>query len=391
MSTLDAMGELRRDKGTGERPHWIESQSRWRARYLDADGRRRSVYSSVPGRKGERECARRRDEALRRAEQGLSGDGTERMDAFLARYLRIAQRTLRPRSFEKYEVTVRRHLVPFVGTVQVGRLRSARVADLYGELLDAGRSASTVRYTHSVLHHALNQAVSWRMIGMNPADAVKAPRAEGREIHPFTPAEVRQLLPGIEGDQLEVLVILALRTAMRLGELLGLRWGDVDQATSMLNVSRELYRHRGQWLTDAPKSGKARAVRVDADTIDMLRSYRIERSEALLARGHRVTDDDLVFLTDDAEPFDGRHLTERRFQPLLARVGLLGEPRHRFHDLRHTAATLMLAAGVHPKVVSEMLGHSDVQITLNRYSHVLPTMQAEAAAALEALTLRAAR
>lgn len=385
---IEAMGEIRRDKGLGEEPHWIASQSRWRSRFVDVGGRRRSVYSSLPGKAGKRECAKRRDAALDRVRQGLSGDGEQRLDEYLARWLKTARRDLRPRSFEKYAGTVSRHIAPFIGVLPVARLRPQRLADLYDELLEAGRSTATVRYTHAVLHAALAQAVAWRVLAVNPADAVKAPRAKGREIQPFTPAQVRDLLDGIAGDSLEVLVILALRTAMRLGELLGLRWSDIDAATSLLNVQRELYRHGGEWLTDAPKSGKARAIRVNADTIEMLRAYRLERSRALLVIGHRVEDDDLVFLTDAGDPFDGHHLTERRFQPLLARLGL---PRRRFHDLRHTAATLMLAGGIHPKVVSEMLGHADVQITLNRYSHVLPTMQAEAAAALEALTVRAAR
>jgi len=385
---IDPMGLIRRDKGTGEEPHWIASQERWRARYLDVHGRRRSVYSSIPGKPGRKACATKRDQALERARQGLSGDGAQRVDEYLSRWLKTARRDLRPRSFEKYAGVVRLHLNPRIGSLPVDRLRPQRIADLYDELLDAGRSASTVRYAHSVLHAALTQAVAWRVLAVNPADAVKAPRARAQEIKPFTPAQVEQLMAGIAGDALEVLIVMALRTAMRLGELLGLRWADVDAATSLLNVQRELYRHGGAWLTDAPKSGKQRAIRVNADTVEMLRAYRIERSEALLAIGHRVTDDDLIFLTDAAEPFDGHHLTERRFQPLLDQLGL---PRRRFHDLRHTAATLMLAGGIHPKVVSEMLGHADVQITLNRYSHVLPTMQAEAAAALEAVTVRAAR
>ena len=362
---MRAMGDIRRDRGTGEKATWIASQQRWRARYVDENGKRRAVHSSIPGRKGERECSRRRDAAIERMRQGLSEDGEQPLSEYLERWLRTARRDLRPRSFEKYAGHVNAHIVPFIGPIPIARLRPPRIADLYDQLLDAGRTPSTVRYTHSVLHAALAQGVRWRVLPANPADGVDAPRAAAREIAPFTPAEVRQLLDGIAGDPLEVLVLLALRSAMRLGELLGLRWSDVDPATRLLNVQRELYRHGGEWLTDAPKSGKARAIRVNDDTLAMLRAYRLERSEALLAIGHRLADNDLVFLTDAGDPFDGHHLTERRFRPLLRRLDL---PERRFHDLRHTAATLMLAAGVHPKVVSEMLGHADVQITLNRYA-----------------------
>lgn len=383
------VGEIRRDRGLGEEPHWIASQSRWRARYVDAAGKRRSVYSSKPGKVGRRECAKRRDEKLDAVRQGLDvGEATQKLDAYLARWLKGKRRELRPRSFEKYEGIVRRHLVPHIGAIEIGRLRPMRVSALYDDLADSGVSDASLRYVHAVLHRALETAVERNIIGRNPADRAGVRKGRAVEIQPFTPAEVRVLLDGMAGDSLEVVVILALRTAMRLGELLGLHWSDVDPATSMLNVQRERYRHKGDWLTDAPKSGKHRAIRVDADTLSMLRAYRIERSEALLRIGHRVVDSDPIFLTDAAEPFDGHHLTERRFQPMLARIGL---PRRRFHDLRHTAATLMLAAGVHPKVVSEMLGHSTVEMTMDRYAHVLPTMQAEAAAALEALTVRAAR
>ena len=385
---MATMGEIRRDKGTGEEPVWIVSQKRWRARYVDASGKRRSVSSAIAGKPGKRICAKRRDEKLDAVRQGLDvGEATQKMSAYLDRWLRSKRRQLRPRSIEKYEGIIRLHLVPHIGAVEIGRLRHGRVTALYDDLSAAGVSDASLRYVHAVLHSALEDAIP-NVIARNPADRAGVGKGKALEIQPFTPAEVRVLLDGIAGDRLEVLIILALRTAMRLGELLGLHWSDMDAGTSMLTVQRERYRHKGRWLTDAPKSGHMRAVRVDADTIEMLRAYRIERSEALLAIGHRIHDSDPVFLTDSAEPFDGHHLTERQFQPLLRRIGL---PRRRFHDLRHTAATLMLGAGVHPKVVSEMLGHSDVQITLNRYSHVTPTIQAEAAAALEALTVRAAR
>lgn len=380
---------MRRDKGTGEQPHWIESQGRWRARYLDADGRRRSVYSAKPGRSGQRECGARRDKALDLSRRGLlAADGEQRLGEYLDGWLKTAKRDLRARSFEKYAGIVRLHISPRVGTIPIARLRPQRIADFYDELLDDGRSPATVRYVHAVLHRALQQAVSWRILGINPSDAVRAPRAARSEVQPFTPAQTQQLVEGIAGDGLEVLVILALRTAMRLGELLGLRWSDVDPDRQTIKVQRELYRHKGEWMTDDPKSGQRRSIRVETDTIGMLRSYRIERAEHFLAIGHRVTEDDLVFMTDEGEPFDGHHLTERRFRPLLARLEL---PQRRFHDLRHTAATLMLGAGMNAKVVSEMLGHSTVEMTLNIYAHVLPTMQAEAAAALEALTVRSSR
>lgn len=385
---MPTMGEIRRDKGTGEKPVWIESQKRWRARYTDANGKRRSVYSTIPGRKGGRICAKRRDGKVALVQAGVDvGLASQKMDAYLTAWLK-GRLNAKPRGQQKYRDTVRLHIIPFIGNVPVGKLRTPRIKMLYAELIDAGRSAATVRYTHAVLHSALADAVQQHVIPTNYADHVETPRAMKGDIHPFTPAQTETLLVGIAGDPMEVLIILALRTAMRLGELLGLRWSDVNAGTHMLQVQRELYRLDKRWLTDDPKAGKHRSISITDDTLDLLRTYRLERSEALLKIGHRVSDDDLVFLTDAGDPIDGRRVTERRFRPLLKRIGL---PERRFHDLRHTAATLMLAAGVHVKVVSEMLGHADTTVTWNRYAHVLPTMQAEAAAALETLTRRAAR
>ncbi|MCA1570869.1 MAG: site-specific integrase [Chloroflexi bacterium] len=383
------MGDLRRDKGSGGKPLWVASQRRWRAQYVDATGKRHQVSSALPGRKGERQCVKRRDEALVAVHAGLDvGTAAQKVDAYLTSWIRGKAKTLRPRSHQRYEGIVRKHLVPHLGGLSLGRLTTGRIEALYDDLALAGVPAPTVEYAHRVLHSALSDAVRRRAMTHNPADHADVARGGKRPIHPFTPEETTRLLDGVRGHELEVLIILALRTAMRLGELLGLRWSDLNPSTRLISVERTLYRVGPEWRTGPPKSGKARAIAVTDDTLDMLRAYRLERSKALLAIGHRVQHTDSIFLTDAGEPFDGHHLTERRFRPLLRSLDL---PARRFHDIRHTAATLMLAAGVHVKVVSEMLGHADIRVTMNTYGHVTPTMQEGAAAALEALTMRAVR
>ncbi len=169
---------------------------------------------------------------------------------------------------------------------------------------------------------------------------------------------------------------------MRSGELLGLQWQDVDLDAARIQVRRTLYRlNRGWWVGEPKTSAGRRAIALTASAVDALRAHRLRQAEALLAVAVRIGPESLVFADRFGGPLNGFHLTERHFKPLLRRAGL---PVIRFHDLRHTAATLLLAQGINPKVVAEMLGHASVKVTLDVYSHVLPTMQEEAARRLDA-------
>ena len=245
------------------------------------------------------------------------------------------------------------------------------------------RSAAAIRYAHAVLHRALDQAVVWRLIERNPATGAVLPRRSRPEMRPLSTSEARRFLEAASGHPLEPLFILALTTGMRQGELLGLRWRDVDWAARRISVHHTLVRMHGRWWLGDPKTPRASARSTLTDpTLDLLRAHRAHQAERLLAIGHRITDDDFVFSDDAGEPLWGRHVTTREFGPLLRQAEL---PPIRFHDLRHTFATLQLAAGTNPKIVSEVLGHKDVAITLDRYSHAMPTMQAEAMGRLDAI------
>ncbi|MBA3586373.1 MAG: site-specific integrase [Chloroflexi bacterium] len=180
---------------------------------------------------------------------------------------------------------------------------------------------------------------------------------------------------------------MAIATGMRQGELLGLRWRDVDWDGRRIGVRHTLVRMGGQWWLGDPKTAASRrAIDLTPPTLDVLRAHRIRQAKALLGIGHRATVDDLIFTDAAGDPLWGRHVTTRQLRPLLRRAEL---PRIRFHDLRHTFATLQMAAGTNPKIVSEMLRHKDVQITLDRNSHSLPTLQAEAMGRLDVILGRA--
>jgi integrase len=205
-------------------------------------------------------------------------------------------------------------------------------------------------------------------------------------MHVLSADEARILLAAVEGDRLEALYVLALTTGMRRGELLALRWTDVDlhARAPAVHVRATLrYQNADTYFFDPPKTDKSRRrIGLSSTALEALRAHRTRQLEERLAVGVVWRDEDLVFCTPIGGALCGNHFSERDFQALLTRAGL---PRIRFHDLRHTCATLLLRRGVHPKVVSELLGHSTVTMTLDRYSHVLPDMQQAAMEAMDGI------
>jgi integrase len=238
-----------------------------------------------------------------------------------------------------------------------------------------------VRHLHRFLHRVFDQAVGWDAAPRNPAKLAAPPRAVRHEFRALTAAQCRRLLAGVRGDRLEALYVVALATGMRQGELLALRWADVDLAAGRLAVRGTLQRDQGGgWAVREPKTHRSRRqVALAPVAVAALRAHRDRQDAERRTVGSRWEDNDLVFANRVGRPLSAQNLVQRHFHPLLARLSL---PRVRFHDLRHTAATLLLAEGVHPKIVSELLGHKEVDVTLNLYSHVTPAMHQAAAEAL---------
>jgi integrase len=210
---------------------------------------------------------------------------------------------------------------------------------------------------------------------------VDPPRVDRHEFRALTPPEARRLLAGLRGDRLAALYVLALTTGMRQGELLALRWTDLDLPARRLAVRGSLHRDPGGgWTITEPKTDRSRRQVVLAPmAVAALQRHRLRQNEERLNAGDLWEDNNLVFANQVGRPLSSQNLVQRHFHPLLERLSL---PRIRFHDLRHTAATLLLAEGVHPKIVSEMLGHTEIGITLDLYSHVTPAMHESASGAL---------
>lgn len=359
-----------RRRGKGEGGLTRRADGAWQASYVGSDDRRHYLYA--PTRK---EAAAALAAALRDKELGLYvGGPSQTVDQYLTSWLRHAAGRLGERSLERYAGQIRIHVVPAIGSVPLRRLTPQQLAELYAGLTLA---AASIAHLHRVLHSAFDQALRWNLIARNPAAAVTAPRPARREMTVLSPDEVRSLLEAVAGDELEALYVLAVTAGLRQGELLGLRWRDVDLEAGWLEVSATL--SRGKRLPPKTRSS-SRRVKLGATGIRALRSHRLRMAERLLPFRARTEGDVFVFVTELGEPYNGAHITERAFKPLLRRAGLR---EIRFHDLRHACASLLLSQGVRVDLVSQMLGHSTPALTLSIYAHLMPGDQEDAVARLD--------
>ena len=327
--------------------------------------------------------------------QGAIARGTyvdpskETVGEFLDRWLRdYVEPSLSLRSQLRYRDIVRMDLLPHLGTIPIQALRPAHVLAAEQALRTAGNrktggtlAPATVRKIHNVLHRALTHAVAWQVIPVNPADAIDRPTVATAAPRTLSPDQTRVLLNALEGHRFGLPLRTALLCGLRLSELLALRWADVDWAGSRLIVLQSLdSRHDGVVRFKATKTHRsARPVSVPPHLLDALAQHRLDQAERPRAAGELWTDLDLVFATDRGLPLTSGWV-RKAFYALLEDCGL---PRLPLHGLRHTMASLMLAAGEHPKVVSERLGHSNPSFTLNVYGHVMPGMHDDASRRLE--------
>jgi len=294
-----------------------------------------------------------------------------------------ARHRVRGTTLESYEQKVRLYITPALGTVPLQRLNPAQVQASYNALLtgDEGRSrakvsARTVRYVHAILHRALKEALALGLVSRNVTEAVAPPKSTRPPIKSWDVADVQRFLAAAATDTYSPVWLIALHTGMRRGELLGLRWQDVDLAASVLHVRQGLVFVRSELRMSEPKTASGRrTIALDPRCVQALREHRQHQNERRLVLGPTWRDHDLVFANDIGGPIDPANLYHR-FVKLVKKAGV---PRIPLHGLRHTHATLLMKHGVHPKVASERLGHADITLTLQTYSHVLPQMQQEAA------------
>ena len=312
---------------------------------------------------------------------------------YLGSWLELCEgRGLRPASIASYRVTVRTTITPRLGTLGLEKITPRDLNDLYRSLLREGRrdgrgglSPRTVRYAHSILRKAFSDAVRLGYVKTNPALVADPPTARAARARPFPtwgPDDLRRFLNSVRDDRFYAAFYLAAASGMRRGELLGLRWCDLDVDAQQLSVVQCVIEVAHAVRIGPPKSDRSRrTIALDEKTTAVLAEHKRTQEAKTKKRGRRLAPHELVFAQDDGSPIHPACFS----QIFGRRVAAAQVPRIRFHDLRHTHATLALRAHVHPKIVSERLGHSTVAITLDTYSHCIPSMQREAAEAIGAL------
>jgi integrase len=373
-------------RGNGEGSIYKRKEdNKWVGSITLDDGKRKVFYGKTKKEVTEKLVQFRHDE-----QQGvLVPTSQQTLAVFLTDWLENTQkRSLRPRTYERYEEVVRLHLIPAFGKLQLQKLSAQHLQAFYEKKQSGGLSSATVNTIHNVLHKALQSAVKWNLIPRNVCKLVSPPRRERFEVNVLSLEEIQKLLNIAKGRQIEGIVCLAVATGLRRGELMGLKWQDIDLDAGTLQVKRILSRvpskMPGQGYVEAETKTKKsrRSIVIAPFAIEALRQHRVRQLEAKLKAGSKWQETGYVFCTSI-----GTHVNPTRdildpFKALLEEAGLRDI---RFHDLRHSAATLLLSAGVHPKVVQEILGHSQISITMDIYSHVLPNMQQDAMSKLDTL------
>ncbi|MCK1289916.1 tyrosine-type recombinase/integrase [Bradyrhizobium sp. 30] len=303
------------------------------------------------------------------------------LEQFFERWLTHMTSQVDERTHIGYAEKARKNINPLLGSTLLTRLRPEQISQAYAQALASGRrdgkgglSPRTVHHMHRILKQALGQAVKWGLLKQNPCDAVDPPRVEKREMLTFDTTQTADALSEMRRTRFLIAYLLAAICGLRRGEIAALRWKNVDLDAGVLKIVQTT-RQIGKAVTYKPvKNTKGRPVALSGLMLEELKAHWAKQAEELLRFGVKLAGDSFVFAQPDGSPIKPGSVTNE-WKRLVKKYAL---PRIRFHDLRHTHATAMLASGVHPKIASERLGHSSIAITLDLYSHVLPNMQAHA-------------
>ena len=368
----------RRGNKEGNIRRWPHD-GRWEARYYLPDGSRRSLMGKTRA-----EVRDKLAKALHDAGKGLPAvDERQTVKQYLITWYESMKPQVRISSYRRYGDYIN-HLIPALGHVSLSKLTPQHLQVFCNKKLAEGLSPSTVHAIHSMLHRALKDALQMGLLNRNVSEMLRPPRRSNREMMPLSVIEMQRFLEVVRDDRFYALYVLALSTGMREGELLGLRWQDVDLPRHIVQVRMNVQETLGQYIIAETKTAYSRrTVALTQAAVDALAEHWQKQQQVKMEMGSMWTDNDLVYPNGYGGIMIPHNITKRSFKRYLVKAGLSRDVR--FHDLRHTAATLVLASGVNFKVVSEMLGHSNVSITLRIYAHVLPHMQQSAVAAMDNL------
>jgi integrase len=398
----------KRKRGNSEGSIYKMQDGRWRAAVTIGKGAagkpRRKVFTAAT----RHEVAEQMTAALRDRQRGINvNPGKQTVAQFLQTWLNTVKPNVAPSTFISYEGTVRLHLIPAIGALRLSQLGAQHVQRLKEETIQAvvtsgpgvkklveGQpvpeprylSAATVRYCLVVLRMALDHACKLDLVPRNVALLVAFPKVEESEIEPYTPEQAQKLIEAAKGHRLGALFSVALAIGLRKGEALALKWTAIDLERSTLAVRLTLQRVKmpgdvkGQLILKESKRSSRRMINLPQVCVSALLEHRTMQEQERRLAGSRWKESDFAFTSGIGTPLEPRNL-ERAYRQILTIAGL----HHiRIHDLRHTAATLLLTQGVHPRVVMELLGHSQIAVTM-RYSHVVPALRKEAAEQMDAI------
>ncbi len=366
-------------RGNGEGGIYKRANGRWSGQY---------TVQTPAGPKRKTVSGANKSEVLAKVRQGMAEstggmvfDDNLTLGEFMGSWLNdSAKGSVKPITFEQYQRQTRLHIIPVLGATKLIKLTPAHVQSLYQRKLDEGLSPTSVRYIHAVLNRALKQALRWRLVRENVAAATDPPKPSTKTMSPLDAEQAKRFLDAARGDRLEALFVVAVTAGLRIGELSGLRWEDLDLDRKTMRVARTLSRAKEGPRFTTPKTGKGRSIALTQRAVESLRSHRKRQLEEQLGATD-YEDSGLVFCTPTGRPLTRERVDRGSLQPVLERAGL---QRITPHDLRHTCATLLLSQNVHPKYVQELLGHAKIAMTLDRYSHWIPSMGDHTARAMEA-------
>lgn len=359
----------------------------WQVRIFlgrDKAGKTRFFNETVKGRRKDAESLERKKK--QELEVGVCIEHSKiSVNEYLDKWLELAAKPrLRARTYNDYESYLDRYVRPLLGSRRLSTIVPLDIQRVYTSLGNRNLTARTIRYTHAILASAFKQAVKWQILFTNPTAMVELPKLVRREMSVLTEEECSKFLTQARSDRWYLIFSLAIATGMRPEEYLGLQWRDVDLVKGTITIQRALVwsRKGGGWTFEEPKTSKSRrTIPLPPSLVVELKSHRRSQLAERIKLGPAYHSHDLVFATEIGTPILTSNLTRRHFKPILERAGL--SKNVRLYDLRHTCATLLLLANTSPKVVAERLGHSTVVLTLDTYSHVLPSMQRDASDQLE--------
>ncbi len=376
-------------RGRGEGTIGQLTDGRWVAR-TSSHGKRQAHYG-----KTRQEASSKLTTALKRQQDGLPQISHRlTVGAYLTTWIEGVPSSVRPTTYRGYENVVRKHLIPRIGKIFLARLAPSDLSAMYAGMFTDGLAPRTAGHAHRILGRALREAEAAGTIVRNVCRLVRPPRAPHAEMQTLTAEQARSLIRTSLGDRFHALYALALDSGARQGELLALRWSDLDLTAGSIRITRALVRGvrlgtrsqlgvpQSQWVFSEPKtSSSRRTVPIGKTTLEALRSHRKLQMEDRLRAGTAWHDGNLIFASTIGTPLNASNL-RIVYRAQLKAAGL---PMIRFHDLRHTAATLLLEAGVHPRAVADRLGHATPSLVMNTYGHVTERMQHQATAAMDAV------